>query len=158
MPLRLNDRDVVPPGVASVRLGNVDIVAKPPRPVPVAWVAHTSTVFEQYGVLHFANDTPHDGGSIVTRYELTAAGETAAIAGVGFDNSGRVANLSRSLECGNIAAFPFTASTATFTVTSINAFGESEPSDSFTLAGLPGGTAAQELSSISISLVVVALE
>lgn len=157
MPLRLDDRDVVLPGVASMRLGNVDIVARPPKPVPVAWVAHTSQLVTQYGVLHFANDTPHDGGSIVTGYELTAAGETAAVAGVGFRN-GSYVNRVRSLGGGSLAVFPFTASTATFTAVAINSLGTSEPSDSFTLASLPGGTAVQRVSNVSISIVATVLE
>lgn len=143
MPLRLNDRDVVPPGVASVRLGNIDIVAKPPKPIPVAWVAQTSLFYTQLGILHFADDTPHDGGSIVTRYELIASGETAATVGAGAKN-GRLVSLARRYNSGSTAVFPnFTASSATFTVVAINALGTSEASDSFTLAGLPGGTAVQ---------------
>jgi hypothetical protein len=155
MPLRLDNRDVVPPGVAAVRLGSVDVVTKPPKPVPAAWVAHTSQFFTEYGVLHFANDTPHDGGSIVTRYELVAEGETAVTVGTGFKN-GRLVSLARRLSSGNVALFPnFTASTATLTVVAINALGESEPSDSFTLDSLPGGTAVRGVSRISSFRVVV---
>jgi hypothetical protein len=141
MPLRLGNRDVVPPGVAAVRLGSVDVLAKPAKPVPVAWVAHTSQFFTEYGVLHFANDTPHDGGSIVTRYELVAEGETAVTVGNGFKN-GRLVSLTRQFSSGNFALFAnFTASTATFTVVAINGLGTSEPSDSFTLDSLSGGSA-----------------
>jgi hypothetical protein len=149
MPLRLGNQDVVSPGVTAVRLGSVDVLAKPLKPVPVAWVAHTSAFFEEYGVLHFANDTPHDGGSIVTRYELTADGSTTPLVGKGMRN-GRLVNLTRRFSSGNFALFAnFTASTATFTVVAINGLGTSEPSDSFTLESLPGGTAVQGMSGIS---------
>jgi hypothetical protein len=79
---------------------------------------------------------------------LTAAGETAVVAGVGFKN-GSYVNRVRSLGGGSLAVFPFTSSTATFTVVAINSLGASEPSDSFTLASLPGGTAVQQVSDIS---------
>lgn len=157
MPLRLNDRDVVPPGVASLRLGNVDIVAKPPKPVPVAWVAHTSQFVAQYGVLHFEADTPHDGGSIVTRYDLVASGNTAAVVGAGVKN-GSYVSVARGVGAGSFAVFPFTSSTAAFTVVAINAFGVSEPSDSFTLASLPGGTAVEQVSRVSVAIVSAVLE